>query len=106
MEKLRPQLKETDLNFSKIESGIQYPEIFLDDKYQRCISLATQSKGDSQRYGSVLEKDGNLVGEGYNRAIAHFSFGTLKRHIRQGYANHAEVEAMNFAIDKKHKIKG
>lgn len=71
--------------------------LLTDEFYLRCISLATQSKGN-ERYGSILVADEKVVGEGYNRAIAHPAFGRLEREIRQGYANHAEVEAMNDAL--------
>lgn len=95
MERQRPKQNEV----------IQYPGIFSDDKFKLCMALAIQSKGD-QRYGSLLVKNTKILGKGFNRAISHPSFGRLERHIRQGYANHAEVEAMDSAIDKNHRIKG
>lgn len=68
--------------------------------YVECIRLARLSKGDDQRYGSLLVKDGEIIGSGYNRAVAHFSFGKLKRVVYQGYSNHAEIEALNDALMK------
>ncbi len=73
--------------------------MYADDYYIKCISLARMSKGH-ERYGSILVADGKIIGEGYNRAIAHPSFGRLERKIRQGMANHAEVEALNDALLK------
>jgi len=72
-------------------------QILSDRIYRECISLAQHSKGD-QRYGSKLIKNGVGLGEGYNRAIAHPSFGKLKRVVSQGYSNHAEIEALNDAL--------
>jgi deoxycytidylate deaminase len=74
-------------------------DIFDDGIYKMCMELAHKSKGDKERYGAVLVKDGVLIGTGYNRAIAHTSFAApLVRIIKQGYVNHAEVEAMNDAL--------
>jgi tRNA(Arg) A34 adenosine deaminase TadA len=84
---------------------IQSPKIFSDKIYLECLRLAIQSKAEDERYGSVLIKNGKIFGRGYNRAISHPSF-RLDRIIRQGYANHAEIEAMNSALSKKHNIKG
>lgn len=104
MEILRPAPEEN--------LGIQYPKIFYDRFYQKCISLAMQSKTDFERYGSLAIKGGLVIknwrvfGEGRNRCIAHPSFGKLKRQIRQGYANHAETEGMNSALDNNHRLKG
>jgi hypothetical protein len=79
--------------------------IWSDDIYLKCINLATNSKGD-ERYGSIIMNNGILIGEGYNRAIAHLSFGKLEREIRQGMANHAEIESMNNALMKGFEISG
>ena len=79
--------------------------ILTDEFYLKCISLATQSKGN-ERYGSIIVVDEKIIGEGYNRAIAHPSFGRLEREIRQGMANHAEVEAMNDALANGLQIEG
>ena len=73
------------------------PALFEDEYYLRCISLARLSKGQGERYGSLLVKDGHTIGMGYNRAIAHPSFH-LERLIRMGQVNHAEIEAMNDAL--------
>jgi deoxycytidylate deaminase len=82
------------------------PAIILNNNYYlKCINLALKSKGN-ERYGSIVVADGRIIGEGYNRAIAHPSFGRLERKIRQGMANHAEVEAINNAILKDFSIKG
>ena len=74
------------------------PQILTDSIFWECIQLAQNSKGAHQRYGSVIVKDGKIVGRGYNRAIAHPSFGKLVRPIYQGYSNHAEVEAICDAL--------
>lgn len=70
--------------------------IVSDDYYKECINLAKKSKG-KERYGSILVKDGNVIGAGFNRAIAHKYF-KLERMIRQGYHTHAEVEALCDAL--------
>ena len=80
--------------------------ILDDDLYQRCISLAMRSRSGSERYGSLVIRDGEILGEGYNRAIAHPSFGRLERILRMGYANHAEVEAMDAALRAGHPLEG
>jgi deoxycytidylate deaminase len=79
--------------------------ILSDEFYLKCISLAIQSKGN-ERYGCLLVADERIRGKGYNRAIAHPAFGRLEREIRQGMANHAEVEAMNNALTNKFQIDG
>ncbi|HLE48779.1 MAG TPA: hypothetical protein VI819_01990 [Patescibacteria group bacterium] len=79
------------------------PDILKDEKYLQCIKLARQSKG-VERYGSILINDGIVVGEGFNRAIAHLSIGKLVRPVRQGMANHAEIEAINNALLKNNAI--
>lgn len=81
----------------ELEQKIVVP-IFDDPFYIECIRLAGFSKGTNQRYGSLLVKNGVVLGRGYNRAIAHPSFGKLKRMIYQGYSNHAEIEALNDAL--------
>jgi hypothetical protein len=68
------------------------------------MCLAAQSKG-TERYGAIIIKDGLVIGEGFNRAIRHPAF-RLERPIRQGMANHAEIEAicdvlMNTTSDPK-----
>lgn len=80
------------------QETLEIPDILKDPLYIRCLSLAALSKGQKERYGSLLVRDGEVLGQGYNRAIAHQSFGRLERIIRMGYANHAEVEAMNDAL--------
>jgi len=80
---------------------MRYPEIFDDEKYRMCIELASRSKGAGERYGAVIVNETEeIIGRGYNRAIAHASFPGVRfnRIIRQGYANHAEVEAINDAL--------
>lgn len=76
------------------------PDILGDEKYRECIELALQSKGARERYGAILLREGEIIGRGYNRSIAHAAFPgiRLERVIRQGYANHAEVEAINDAL--------
>jgi len=75
---------------------MEFPKLFNDKFYQECLSFALQSKGISERYGSIVVKDGEILGGGWNRAIAHPAWTKkLERIIRQGYTNHAEVEALN-----------
>lgn len=79
------------------------PPIFDDDIFRECIKLAQQSKADyrtNQAYGSCLVKDKEIEGTGFNRAIVHKHF-RLERIIRQGYSNHAEIEALNDALAKE-----
>jgi len=87
---------------------MQNPEILGDEKYRECIRLALRSKGAAERYGAILLEDGEVIGRGYNRSIAHASFPgiRLKRVIRQGYANHAEVEAINDALLVGRSVEG
>lgn len=76
------------------------PAIFNDEIFLGCLGMARQSKADyrtNQAYGSYLVKDGQVIGKGFNRAIVHKHF-RLERIIRQGYSNHAEIEALNDAL--------
>jgi hypothetical protein len=76
------------------------PPILDDEKYLYCISLATLSKNDKrsdERHGSLLVKENQIGGRGVNRAISHPKF-RLERIIRQGWNNHAEIEALNDAL--------
>lgn len=82
------------------------PAIFSDPIYRQCLELAQSSKSAQERYGSLLIKDGYLLGSGYNRAIVHPSFPKLYRPIYQGYANHAEVEALNDGIMAGYDVDG
>ena len=71
-----------------------------DELYLECIHLAMQSKGKEERYGSIVVKEGEVIGKGWNRAVSHPSFRQkLQRVIRQGWVNHAEIEAMNDALE-------
>jgi len=79
------------------------PNIINDDYYKLCISLAKNSKADEERYGAVLVKNEKIIGMGYNRCISHPKF-KLDRILKQGYANHAEVESMNDALMKEYDI--
>lgn len=87
---------------------MQNPEILGDEKYRECIGLVLRSKGARERYGAILIGEGEIIGRGYNRSIAHASFPgiRLKRVIRQGYANHAEVEAINDALLTGKSVEG
>ena len=78
------------------------PPILDDERFLYCISLANLSKNDRRsdtRIGSSLEKGKGVIGSGRNRAISHPKF-RLERIIRQGWNNHAEIEALNDALDK------
>jgi len=77
--------------------------IINDFFYKKCISNAKQSKSKSERYGAIVVKNGEILGEGFNRAIVHPKF-KLDRFLKQGYANHAEVEALNDAITKGYDV--
>jgi hypothetical protein len=83
------------LKISPSRLEIHYP-IILDPKFLTCISLARLSKSDSERYGAVFTKEEMIKTGGYNRCIAHSTF-KLERKIRMGYANHAEIECVDFA---------
>ena len=83
---------------------MELPKIFQDEFYRKCISLAVQSKGN-ERYGSILVLDNQIMGEGYNRAIVHPALQKLDRKIKQGMANHAEIEALNEALFKRNQTK-
>lgn len=81
---------------------MELPKILQDEFYRKCINLATHSKGN-ERYGAILVLDNKIIGEGYNRAIVHPALKRLDRKIRQGMANHAEIEALNDALSKENK---
>jgi len=87
------------------EKALAQPAILKNPFYKECIQLAMCSKSADQRYGSLLVKNGTILGRGYNRAVAHPSFGKLERVIYQGYSNHAEIEALNDAIAKGYDVK-
>jgi len=87
------------------ENGRNTETSILDNVfYKECIRLAQLSRGE-ERYGSLLVRDGKIIGRGYNRAIVHRTFPKLERKIYQGYANHAEIEALNDALMKKRGVK-
>jgi hypothetical protein len=70
--------------------------------------LATLCKNDKrsdERHGSILWKGNNIIGKGRNRAIAHPKF-RLERIIRQGWDNHAEIEALNDALENGFLVEG
>jgi deoxycytidylate deaminase len=82
--------------------------ILTDPLYVGCITLAGQTKNDhrcSEQYGSLLVKDGKVLGGGWNKCITHPQF-RLERKIRQGWINHAEVEALNDVLDEKRNPRG
>lgn len=83
---------------------MENPKIFSDKYYLHCLDLAKTSKG-SERYGSLLIQNNKIIGEGHNRAIVHKYF-KLERILRQGYANHAEIEALNQALFKEEEVEG
>lgn len=76
---------------------MELPILFKDSIYQSCINLATNSKGPSERYGSRLVMEGEVLGKGgWNRALSNPNWDyKLERIVKQGYANHAEIEALN-----------
>lgn len=80
------------------------PKIFTDTYFLECIRLAQLSKSNTERQGAVLV-NGRILGCGYNRAIAHPTF-KLERYIKQGYANHAEIEAINDALFHGYDVEG
>lgn len=82
------------------------PLILCDERYLYCISLANLSKNDrrtGQRFGSILTKNGQIIGKGFNRAVNHPRF-KLERVIRQGWVNHAEIEAINDALNRDYDV--
>lgn len=91
----------------ELEDLVGETKIFSDKYYLFCILQASLSKGPTQRYGSLLVKDGEIIGEGYTRSISNKGF-SLERKIRQGSANHAPIEALNDAFIKgnENKIEG
>lgn len=85
---------------------MELPNLFNDEIYRKCINLAQKSSGKFERYGSLLLNNNNILGEGYNRAIAHPRWKkNLDRIIRQGYSNHAEIESINDALMKGKDVK-
>jgi len=84
------------------EKIIQRIPILKDEYFRKCIQLAFNSKGE-ESYGSLLVKNDKIMGEGFNRATVHKKF-KLERKIRQGYCNHAEVEALLDSIDNLYDV--
>ena len=81
---------------SSLHFFMETPILFNDETYLSCIDLAENSKGKFERYGSQIVRDGETLGGGWNRAIVHPAWPKkLERIVRQGYVNHAEVEALN-----------
>jgi hypothetical protein len=77
---------------NRLSLKFKHVPIVNDDRYLQCMRFAAQSKG-TERYGAIIIKDGRVLGGGFNRAIGHPAF-RLERPIRQGMANHAEIEAI------------
>jgi len=77
--------------------------IFSDDKYALCLSLATAKSRSGQVYGAILEKNDRIIGLGRNSLVTKTG---PKRVFRQGYANHAEGEAINNALLNLEDISG
>jgi len=73
---------------------------FNDDLYKECLKLSMNSGSDVIRFGSLLLKNKKVIGRGWNR-LAKKEFP-----INMGYANHAEVMAMNDALLNNLDIKG
>ncbi len=72
----------------------------LDDSfYRECIQLATNSKSKKMRFGSIVVKDGEIIGRGWNRR-------PVGGPISMGYANHAEAESINDVLNNGRKTDG
>lgn len=71
------------------------PSVVLSDPFwRRCIDLALRSQGKEQRYGSVVIKNGKIIGEGWNRLLGRgepFPF-------RTSFFLHAEKAAIGQAL--------
>ena len=52
-----------------------------------------------------MVKDGDILGRGYNRSVFCTTSDKPYGIIRQGYCNHAEIEALNDAIINGNNIK-
>jgi hypothetical protein len=79
--------------------GIRY-----DALYKECMQLATNSRSTIVRFGSVVVKDGKIIGRGWNVFANQKKLGKLP--IVMGYANHAEVSAMNDALNNGYSLEG
>lgn len=77
------------------------PKIFQDSLYRMCILLASSSKSRVMKFGAVLVRDERILGSGINRHIRENDIIRIG-----GYANHAEISAMNDALLKKEKLSG
>lgn len=75
--------------------------IIHDPWYQLCLHEAMQSKSSIERYGSVLVNNEQVIGRGHNRRVSKSDEG-----VRMGYANHAEVEALNDALRNGYETQG
>jgi len=87
---------------------IKNARIFSNPFYIDCLRMALTSKNDKrqdQAFGAVLVNQGQIIGRGVNRAISHPRF-KLERIIKQGWVNHAEVEALNDALVKQKNVEG
>lgn len=80
------------------------PEILIDEKYLECIRLATNSKSEQERYGSLAIKDGKIIGKGYNKRVDPKENDPRIKNM--GYANHAEFNAISDAIRNDIDISG
>ena len=71
------------------------PKVLLKDIYwQRCIELALRSGSENQRYGAIIARDDQIIGEGWNRLLGRkepFPFKT-------SFFLHAEKAAIGNAI--------
>ena len=72
-------------------------KIFQDPIYQLCIHIASSSKSKIMKFGAVLTRNNIILGSGTNRYIRDDDI------IRTGYANHAEISAINDALLRKKK---
>jgi hypothetical protein len=67
------------------------------------MQLALKSKSKTQRYGSLLLKDGVIIGRGYN----HRNNGIELIDMRKGnLGNHAEVHALDDALRGGFDVRG
>jgi deoxycytidylate deaminase len=75
-------------------------KIFQDPIYQLCIHIASASKSKVMKFGAVLTKDNTIIGSGINRHVRKDDI------IKTGYANHAEISAINDALSSGESLIG
>ena len=57
------------IGFSELDASFVPDVVFNDPYWQQCIDLSLRSKGEDQRFGSLVMLGGEVIGEGWNRLL-------------------------------------